>query len=106
MTFHDEDGKGIVFEGEPLIGFGAQYYSTDDDDANKNDVTSREMHPHNSTKRDRFFVNIDHRQRGVGGTNNWGEKPLFDYTLPWLDYKYSYTSQPVNNIKERTNSFH
>ncbi|KGK00103.1 glycoside hydrolase family 2 TIM barrel-domain containing protein [Thalassotalea sp. ND16A] len=94
VAFHNEDGNGIVFEGEPLLGFGAQYYSTDDYDSNKNDVTSREMHPHNLTKKDKIFVNIDYRQRGVGGTNSWGAKPLFDYTLPWLDYKYSYTIKP------------
>jgi beta-galactosidase len=99
VAFHNKEGKGVLFEGDPLIGFGAQYYSTDEYDSNNDDVTSREMHPHNLTKKDKIFVNIDYRQRGVGGTNSWGEKPLFDYTLPWLDYKYSYTIKPFTTKK-------
>jgi beta-galactosidase len=35
-------------------------------------------------------------QRGVGGTNTWGAKPLSDYIIPYLDYQYSYSFEPYN----------
>jgi len=101
VAFHNKKGKGVVFEGAPLIGFGAQYYDSHDYDANRADTKSREMHPHDLKKQDKIFVNIDYRQRGVGGTNSWGAKPLFNYTLPWLDYKYSYSLKPFDKHKQQ-----
>lgn len=94
VVFFNDDGIGIQFNGAPLIGFGAQRYNPDDYDANKQDLKRREMHPHDLKEQDRIYINIDYRQRGVGGTNSWGEEPLFDYTLPWLDYRYSYSFAP------------
>lgn len=96
VTFTDEDGKGIRFSAPKYIGFGAQYYSTDDYDASKKDHVRRNMHPNDLRKRDRIFVNIDHRQRGVGGTDSWGSAPLTNYILPWLDYRYSYQFGPAS----------
>ena len=95
VNFVDEHGVGLSFVGEPLIGFGAQYYSTDDYDASKSDAKYRDMHPYQLPKKDRIFVNIDFRQRGVGGTDSWGSAPLFEYTLPWLDYRYSFSIKPI-----------
>ncbi len=95
VTFSDQDGKGIRFSAPEYIGFGAQYYSTDDYDASKKDHVHRNMHPNDLKKRDRIFVNIDHRQRGVGGTDSWGSTPLPNYILPWLDYRYSFQFGPA-----------
>ena len=66
----------------------------DEYDASKNDHTRRNLHPHELTRTDRIFVNIDYKQRGVGGTNSWGASPLANYVLPWLDYRYSYWFKP------------
>ncbi len=94
VAFYNDDGIGIQFNGSPLIGFGAEFYASEDYDSNKEDTRRREMHPHDLKRRDRIFVNIDYRQRGVGGTNSWGKPPLFKYTLPWLDYRYAYSFSP------------
>lgn len=94
VAFYNKDRKGVVFQGAPLIGFGAQVYAAEDYDRSKQEVAERNMHPHNLIERDRIFVNIDFKQRGVGGTDSWGAPPLYKYTLPWLDYHYSYKMLP------------
>lgn len=96
VSFTNKKGEGIIFNsfGKHLIGFGAERFSTDEYDASKADHVRRNLHPHELTKTDRIFVNIDHRQRGVGGTDSWGEAPLPNYILPWLDYRYSYSFEP------------
>lgn len=95
VDFYNEDGKGIRFSAPKLIGFGAQFYSTDDYDASKKDHVRRNHHPNELVKHDRIFVNIDHKQRGVGGTDSWGSEPLANYILPWLDYHYAIRFEPV-----------
>ncbi|MGL1958943.1 MAG: DUF4981 domain-containing protein [Colwellia sp.] len=97
VSFYDKEGYGVTFAGLPNkpIGFGAEYFSTDDYDASKHDHTRRNLHPNELVKRDRIFVNIDYKQRGVGGTDSWGAEPLSQYVLPWLDYRYSYVIKPL-----------
>ncbi len=96
VDFYNNKGQGIRFSAAKLIGFGAEYYSTDDYDASKKDHVNRNLHPNELKKRDRIFVNIDYAQRGVGGTDSWGSAPLPNYILPWLDYRYSYQFKPIN----------
>jgi beta-galactosidase len=97
VSFHNQDGKGITFKGAPLIGFGAQYYDTADYHANAAQVKTKNLHPHELPQKQRIFVNIDYMQRGVGGTNTWGAKPLSDYIIPYLDYQYSYSFMPYSD---------
>ncbi len=96
VTFTNEQGEGVRFEGSPLLSFGAQYYDTDQYDSSKHDVKRRNMHPTDLVKRDRIFANIDFKQRGVGGTDSWGTPPLLKYRLPRLDYRYQYAITPVS----------
>lgn len=96
VTFTNGKGEGVKFKGEPLISFGASRFDADQFDANKAQVDKRNMHPHQLQRRDSIFVNIDLTQRGVGGTDSWGSAPLYKYTLPWLDYRYSFSIAPVN----------
>ncbi|WP_016956619.1 glycoside hydrolase family 2 TIM barrel-domain containing protein [Catenovulum agarivorans] len=96
VDFYNNSGKGIRFSANKLLGFGAEYYATDDYDASKKDHVRRNLHPNELVKRDRIYVNIDHRQRGVGGTDSWGSAPLANYILPWLDYRYSYRFEPLD----------
>ena len=107
VSFADRQGKGITFSSvdttkrKGVIGFGAQYFSTDDYDASKQDHVRRNLHPFELVKRDRIFVNIDHRQRGVGGTDSWGSEPLANYILPWLDYRFSFSFKPYQADKSQ-----
>jgi beta-galactosidase len=94
VSFYNQDGKGIMFKGAPLLGFGAQYYDTADYHANAAQVKAKNIHPHELPLKQRIYINIDYMQRGVGGINTWGAKPLSDYIIPYLDYQYSYSFMP------------
>ncbi|WP_075186609.1 glycoside hydrolase family 2 TIM barrel-domain containing protein [Teredinibacter haidensis] len=94
VAFYGDDGKGIQFLGKPHLSFGAEYYSQDDYDQSKDQWKKRNIHPHELKKGKGIYVKIDHRHRGVGGTDSWGSPPLFKYTVPWLDYRYQYAFKP------------
>lgn len=90
VTFSNDTGLGLTFDGLPQIGFGAQRYDVHEYDQ----FDKRGLHPHELTKQDRLFINIDYKQRGVAGTDSWGTAPLFKYTLPWRDYHYEFAMKP------------
>jgi len=93
--FDPASGQGLRFEGAPHISFGA---SNQDQDDYGNGKKRPRLHPHEIEGKDTLFLNIDFRQRGVGGTNSWGEAPLYKYTLPWIDYQYQFSIQPRNSL--------
>ncbi|WP_158972948.1 glycoside hydrolase family 2 TIM barrel-domain containing protein [Paraglaciecola sp. L3A3] len=94
VSFSNKEGKGITFTGQPLLGFGAQYYDTADYHAKQGDAKIKNLHPHELENKQRIFINIDYLQRGIGGTNTWGAEPLSDYIIPYLDYQYSFSFKP------------
>ena len=94
VSFYNKDGQGIRFKGEPLLGFGAQYYDTANYHASAGEAKIKNLHPHELINKHKIFVNIDYMQRGVGGTNTWGAQPLSDYIIPYLDYQYSFSFTP------------
>jgi beta-galactosidase len=91
VSFTNKQGQGIQITGLPLIGFGAQFYDVQDYDQ----FEKKGLHPHDLPKKDHIFVNIDYKQRGVAGTDSWGSSPLYQYTLPWRDYRYGFSIKPI-----------
>jgi beta-galactosidase len=91
VAFTDEQGMGLCFKGQPLLGFAAQYYDMFDYDQ----FVKRAMHPHQLARKDSIYINIDYKQRGVAGTDSWGASPLYEYTLPWRDYRYQFSISPL-----------
>jgi beta-galactosidase len=89
FSLTDRDGKGIMVEGAPFIGFGASYYS-------KSDINSSD-YSFELVKSGSIFLNIDHQQMGVGGTTSWWEWafPLEQYRLKNENYEYSYRISPM-----------
>lgn len=50
-----------------------------------------------SVQRDDFiWLNIDLAQMGLGGDNSWGTKTHSEFTLPYQDYQFGFTLQPLN----------
>ena len=96
LSLVNSDGKGAKFSGFPLIAFNASHYDMHEFDSSALQVSRRNMHPTDLTKQAHIYLNIDYAQRGVGGTDSWGAKPLYEYTLPWLDYRYQYRIEPVS----------
>jgi len=88
VRFTDERGNGLEAHGEPLIEFSAQHYTLDQLEQAKHDY---ELWP----PRDFITVNLDWRQRGVGGVNSWGEHTLPQYTLRGKHFEYKFQLKPV-----------
>ena len=54
-------------------------------------------HPIDLRSKDRLWLNISHRQMGLGGTNSWGELPLPQYRIePKGELEFEFTLQPLD----------
>jgi beta-galactosidase len=87
VSFTDERGNGLLASGEPLIDFSAWHYTQEQ--------LERAKHNYELGPRDLITVNLDWRQRGVGGVNSWGEHTLPQYTLRGKHFEYKFRLQPV-----------
>jgi hypothetical protein len=92
FALQDENGKGLMFIGEPLISFSALNYTIDDLDQ---DTKSNYKHTNDLVAKDFISLNVDYKQTGVGGDDSWGARPHEQYTLNYGEYKYTYTIRPL-----------
>ncbi|KAA8476103.1 beta-galactosidase [Arcticibacter tournemirensis] len=86
LSLTDADGRGLRIEGEQPICFSAINNLTEDLDPG---LTKKQQHPVDIKPRKDVYLNIDLKQRGVGGDDSWGSLPHDQYRL--LDKKYSYS---------------
>ncbi len=86
LSLTNSSGKGLLIEGIQPICFSAINNSTEDLDPG---LTKKQQHPTDIKPRNNVFLNVDLKQRGVGGDNSWGALPHDQYRL--LDKKYSYS---------------
>ena len=56
-------------------------------------LTKKQQHPADIKPRNNIYLNIDLKQRGLGGDNSWGALPHDAYRLLEKKYTYSYTLQ-------------
>ncbi|MBK0384463.1 beta-galactosidase, partial [Pedobacter sp. SD-b] len=81
-------GKGLKIAGvDQPICFSAINHSVEDLDPG---LTKKQQHPSDLKERNKIFLNIDLKQRGVGGDNSWGAYPHDEYLLKDKIYSYSY----------------
>lgn len=92
VSFLNPQGTGLRFVGQPLIEFSAQRYNIKDYDLFERNGS----HPHDLKAQDRIFINIDYKQRGLGGIDSWGSSPLAQYKLLWRDYHYQLVIMPIS----------
>src|SRR5690606_8904455 len=87
VEFKNGKGTGIKISGLPRIDVSAWPYTLED----------LETATHNYRLPDMPFysVQIDYKQRGVGGNNSWGLKPLDKYRLLEKQFNYSFTISMV-----------
>lgn len=93
VKFQNQQGEGVEILAGNLMGFNAQRFDVEDYLHKKRGT----QHPNELVATDKVIINIDHRHRGVAGINSWGAKPMFNYTIPWMDYRYNITVRPINN---------
>jgi beta-galactosidase len=86
LTLTNSEGRGLQIEGVQPICFSALNNRTEDFDPG---LTKKQQHPTDIKPRKEVYLNIDLKQRGVGGDNSWGALPHNQYRL--LDKKYTYS---------------
>ena len=93
VTFTDNKGNGIELEavGQPL-NFTVRHNLDEDFDPG---LTKKQQHISDIDRRDIVAVNIDMQQRGLGGDDSWGAKPMDKYRLQDNKYSYSYIIRPA-----------
>jgi beta-galactosidase len=53
-------------------------------------MTKKQQHPSDLRPESNISLNIDYKQRGVGGDDSWGALPHNEYRLTDKKYSYSY----------------
>lgn len=106
LTLTNDDGRGLRVQGDPVIGFSALHFAPADLSAPEDLLDQlgkiknvRELittHSNEIEPGDQVYLNVDHRQAGVGGDNSWGKKPHVSYMLTGDRYRYGYTLQGVD----------
>ena len=93
VSFTDDNGSGIVFEGyDQPICFNARYNADEDFDPG---LTKKQQHSIDIDPQNILFVNIDLKQLGLSGDNSWGALPLAQYRMLDDSYTYSYVIRPA-----------
>ena len=90
----DENGNGLLIEGDTPICFSAKNNTHDD-------YYTKDNKPVRNTvdvkKRDNVYLNIDLGQHGVGGDNSWGNPVHTEYRMLIRNHKYGYTIKPLSS---------
>ncbi|HEX7366714.1 MAG TPA: glycoside hydrolase family 2 TIM barrel-domain containing protein [Pelobium sp.] len=93
FNIKNKDGVGVQVIGLQPLGFSAITYTAESLDPG---LTKKNQHPSDVPKANAVVVNIDLKQRGVGGDNSWGALPHAQYRLLDSKYSYSYILKAIN----------
>ncbi|MDF1548496.1 MAG: glycoside hydrolase family 2 TIM barrel-domain containing protein [Bacteroidales bacterium] len=94
VSFTDDNGTGITFEGAPLISFSAHYNPQEDFETIS--LKKEQRNAHDIIPGDAIYLHIDSKQMGVYGDNSWGAKAYPQYTIYPNSYSYSYEINLLN----------
>ncbi|MEO5681669.1 MAG: glycoside hydrolase family 2 TIM barrel-domain containing protein [Chitinophagaceae bacterium] len=87
LTLVDDNGKGMMVEGLQPICFSATNNMSEDLDPG---LTKKQQHPTDIKPGKNIYLQVDLKQRGLGGDNSWGALPHDAYRLMDKKYTYSY----------------
>jgi beta-galactosidase len=90
LTLTNNNGAGLMVQGAQPVCFSAINAMAEDLDPG---LKKKQQHPADIKPRSTVYLNIDLKQRGVGGDNSWGALPHDAYRLLEKKYSYSYTLQ-------------
>jgi beta-galactosidase len=86
------EGVGLLAVGDPHLGVNALHYATEDLD--------QALYRHHLTRRDEVYLNLDWKQRGLGGDQSWGAMPHEEYLLPGGPYSYRFRLKAFDSTTE------
>ncbi|WP_430814974.1 glycoside hydrolase family 2 TIM barrel-domain containing protein [Carboxylicivirga sp. RSCT41] len=89
LSMTNNCGKGLKISGDPVLGFGASHYPKDE--------MHRAEYSFELNKHAEVFLNVDHKQMGIGGTTSWMDNafPRKEYRLKSEDYSFTYRLSPI-----------
>jgi beta-galactosidase len=93
LTLTNQKGNGLLIEGVQPICFSATNNLPEDLDPG---LTKKQQHPTDIKPRKNIYLQVDFKQRGVGGDNSWGALPHDQYRLLDKKYSYSYTIRLID----------
>lgn len=93
MSLCDKQGNGLLITGEQPLSVSAWNFPMSDIEYRPFSIERH--HGGSVEKKDLVWVNIDHRQMGVGGDNTWGAQVHPEYTITPDACTYTFTIQPL-----------
>lgn len=93
LALTDDDGRGLLAMGEPLLSGNALHYATEDLYC---DSQLAPFYRYLLPERKTVTLNLDFHQRGLGGDNSWGAFPRSEYRLLRPPFQYRYRLRPLS----------
>jgi len=93
VAFTNAEGEGFIVQGFPEFCFNASHYSRAQY-CNEEQVVYQ--HPFDLVDEDRIYLNIDHKQMGIGGDNSWGAEVHPEYRILPREYFYKFSISPLS----------
>jgi len=90
-ALRNRDGVGLLVIGEPQFGMSALPFTVEDLTQEKRGS----MHTIDLKERDFVTLNLDLKQRGVGGDDSWGATPHSQYCILARDASFSVRFSPL-----------
>ena len=88
LALTNSSGAGVLAVGEPTLSVNALPHTTEDLTV---ETHKENVYPYQLPKRDFVVLNLDARQRGLGGDNSWGALPHAAFRLEsGRPLKYAY----------------
>ena len=93
LSLCDKEGHGLLIKGMKPLSVSAWNFPMEELEYRPFDVERR--HGGSITPKELVWLNIDHRQMGVGGDNTWGAQVHPEYTITPETMSYTFTLQPL-----------
>lgn len=94
LSLSNKEGEGLLITGLQPLSVSAWNFPQEDIEYRPFNVERR--HGGSIEKKQMVWLNIDHRQMGVGGDNTWGAQVHPEYTITPEAMEYTFTLQPLN----------
>lgn len=104
VALRNAAGEGLLVTGEEPLSVSAWNFPIEDIEYRPSQVERR--HGGSIVKKDMVWLNIDHKQMGVGGDNTWGAQVHPEYTITPQEWKYSFTLQPLRAKEDAAEQAH
>ncbi len=83
-------GVGLLAVGMPHLSAAVRHYTHED--------MWNAAHTYELARRPETYINLDHRQMGVGGDDSWGALAHEPYRLPAKAYRYRFRLRPFASV--------